>query len=347
MLSATDNKDTKSRYLETICRQVDYLVRDKSKDHLFGEKSIWSTLEEGPRTQELFVKCLVYKLISLSYGLAGNALQESVRLIENATKNPPPSLVQQKPPHRSSTEMKNMISEPTDPRSRSGTGNTTTELIKRRKSSENKINMNVRKSMAVGSNYVATRGGNSKVKKAQTFNDKLTTLQQENEEAGKKALEKKMTRDLLYTLAFTTTIFDPTKWDYNSLREVFLMWNRAREWSGNVSKFEISVLKILSICPKFSTDKEKWMWRYEQLLDTMTQKTIHPDGFFDDFAVSNGLKFWPLRENVEKNMPLSLSIELIVDSAEKILKSGDRKKLLPILHSFRESMVMVRPMMFY
>uniref|UniRef100_H2ZHT1 Uncharacterized protein n=1 Tax=Ciona savignyi TaxID=51511 RepID=H2ZHT1_CIOSA len=72
--------------LEEVCDLVDeFLCYENDKSEIF-----WNSLYNEPTLQQMYVQCLIYKYISITYGLGQKPLRQALRIIKNLTTNPAP-----------------------------------------------------------------------------------------------------------------------------------------------------------------------------------------------------------------------------------------------------------------
>ncbi|XP_026692216.2 uncharacterized protein LOC100183938 isoform X1 [Ciona intestinalis] len=316
--------------LEQVCDLVDDFLccENNEKNGLF-----WNTLYTESTLQQMYIQCLIYKYISITYGLGQKPLREALRIIKNLTSNPAavkshsldaPSPLQLTHP---------AVSAPTSPSS--------TVLAQKRNRAatgpSRRISLDL-KSQQHRSSLGPEPLGNKLRRK--TSAGLLETQQKALQEEEERVSATKL-RSLLYTLYYVVNTCDARKWDFTALRDSFLLWNKARSWGKDASEFESTVMKMFSRPPDDEKEKNTWHRLASNVIGNFNLNANH--SHLDDKQVGESIKYWLLRNKINQSTsPVGSVINGLIETAEKVYEDNEESKVLPLLHILCETIIMAQ-----
>ncbi|CAK8678031.1 unnamed protein product [Clavelina lepadiformis] len=291
----------------------------------------WKRLFNDTTIQQNFAKCLIFKYISFTYGLGHKPLREAMRMIKNISSTEKSTVSSLKPQQVTATRHGSLVLD-LSPLKR---GRALTNPG-RRKSGDPKAAMKISPAPPESS----TPPGKIKRKSSEGVEEGISFLQTGLSVEDRQTITR--LRELLYTIAFVANSCDLHKWDFNKMRDVFLVWNKARSWERAASIFETAIMKRFSRPPEIFDDVEKWCHDFSEILLSFNKETEWENtSSLHDETVGNSIKYWILRF---KTQHLSSSTTAVVDAIiqllEKVHANYEETKIAALLHVFCEAVIL-------
>ncbi|XP_039260966.2 uncharacterized protein LOC120337289 isoform X2 [Styela clava] len=328
--------------LKEMCEMVDdFVANGGSTTKIDGSNEFWKKLNKDSAVAQLYTECLIYKYIAVSYGLGGRPLFNTLSQIKNISA--PGS-----PHHKSDLSGKSPSASPRGSltptgKSKRGSGNFDQPIPENKPTPKKKFNISRRKSEDSKKSKKELAIENSDFRRKSKSVSKPNIVQEtENTRAEKENLQQKSDLDrVLISLTYLAKMCDLTRWDFTKLRDVFLIWNKARGWEQNSSDYEFSVMKRFSMAPAANVYD---MNHLTKCVNDVLSSVSHETGELSvckSKIVGESVKYWEIRHKILARPEEAISvIKCLTEVAKKIFEDGEENKILPLLHILSETIIM-------